>query len=184
MTKKKIYRPIGTSGAKYGWAGITPAEFTERMKLASARFLKLKKEIDIDALAFCGSSGCAIAFSLATTHHIPLIYVRKLNESSHSNYTVECNDSTINIKKYLIVDDFVDTGGTVNHIVKSIRKYARNVGAYPAKPVGVLCFDPYVDRDRTMQTSTVSLKLFTVDTAQSLLTESSQSKHVLTNCKW
>lgn len=184
MATKKTYSPIGRLGAKYGWAGISPVDFTKRMKLASARFLALREELGFDAIAFCGSSGCAIAFSLATKHNIPLIYVRKRNESSHSSAKVECNDSATEVKKYLIVDDFVDQGSTVNHIVTSIKKYARSVAAYPAKPVGVLCFDPYVDRDRTMQTSTVSLKLFTVDTAQSLLTESSQSKHVLTNCKW
>jgi adenine/guanine phosphoribosyltransferase-like PRPP-binding protein len=164
MAKKKVYNPIGAQSATYGWAGIDSVGFAERMKLASIRFRALKKELKFDAIAFCVSSGCAVAFSLAAKHKIPLIYVRKTYEKSHSNTKVECNDKSVEVKKYLIVDDFIDTGGTMDYIVYSITKYAKAANAYPAEPVGVLCFDPYVDRDRDIETDIVSFKMFSVDT--------------------
>lgn len=164
MTRQKTYEPIGAGGAMYGWTGMDPSEFAERMKKASVRFRALKKEHRFDAIAFCGSSGCAIAFYLAAKHRIPLMYVRKANEKCHSDSKVECNDKHVQVKKYLIVDDFPDTGATVNHIIDSIRTYANKACAYPAKPIGVLCFDTYVDRDQRMDTEHDGyLTLFSVD---------------------
>ena len=163
MALTKTYEPIGASGALYGWSGMCPSVFAERMHLASIRFLKLKKALKFDAIAFCGSSGCAIAFNLATMHEIPLIYVRKESEKSHSYSKVECNDRHLEVKKYLIVDDFVDRGTTVEYIVDTIKKQAIKACAYPARPVGVLCFDQYQDADRSMDTGRVKLKLFSVD---------------------
>ena len=164
MAKNKTYNPIGADSALYGWVGLDSAEFAERMKLASIRFRALKKELKFDAIAFCGSSGCAVAFTLAAKYKIPLIYVRKTYEKCHSRSKVECNNKNVQVKKYLIVDDFVDTGGTVDYIVSTITKYAKAACAYPAEPVGVLCFDPYQDRDRSMETEVVSLTIFTVET--------------------
>jgi phosphoribosylpyrophosphate synthetase len=158
--REKSYKPIGRDSATYGWTGSSPTEFAERMELASARFVKLKEELDIDAIAFCGSSGCAIAFNLAAKHKIPLMYVRKKDEKSHSTSRVECNDKKVEVKKYLIVDDFVDRGRTVDYITENITKYAKQAGAYPAESVGVLCFDRYVSSDHFMQTNAVSLKIF------------------------
>jgi adenine/guanine phosphoribosyltransferase-like PRPP-binding protein len=163
MARKKTYEPLGSDGAMYGWTGMSPKEFAHRMSLASDRFLALKKELKFDAIAFCGSSGCAIAFNLAALHEIPLIYVRKKDEKSHSRARIECNDKLVEVKKYLIVDDFVDQGSTIDHIVSTIESQALQACAYPAKPVGVLCFDPYVYRDQTMDTEVVSLKLFSVE---------------------
>ena len=147
----------------YGWTGTSPAEFVERMKLAVIRFRALKKEHKIDAIAFCGSSGCAVAFAIASKCKIPLIYVRKEGEKSHSNSIVECNDKSAIVKKYLIVDDFVDSGSTVEYIINSISKFAASKNAFPAFSVGVLCFDDYQDRDREIWTPWGPKTCFTVD---------------------
>lgn len=184
MTDVKLYNPIGQDSATYGWTGSSPAEFAERMELASARFVKLKEELDIDAIAFCGSSGCAIAFNLAAKHKIPLMYVRKKDEKSHSTSRVECNDTKVEVKKYLIVDDFVDRGRTVDYIVENITKYAKQVGAYPAESAGVLCFDSYVSFDHFMQTDTVSLKIFSANPKPRRKKATIQESHVLSNCTW
>ena len=151
--KQKAYAPLGLGTTMYGWMGMSPCEFAGRMKLASVRFQTLKKNLKFDAIAYSGSSGCAIAFSLATKHKIPLIYVRKNGEKAHSHSTVECNDKDAIVKKYLIVDDFVDTGRTIDWIMHSIEKQARAKGAYPATAVGVLCFDQYMDKDRQLYLS-------------------------------
>lgn len=164
MAKQKTYQPLAYSSSMYGWTGMSPFVFAERMKLASIRFRALKKELKFDAVAFCGSSGCAVAFNLASKHKIPLIYVRKENEKSHSCTKVECNGHGEQIKKYLIVDDFPDSGRTVQYIVDTIRNHAKKNDAYPAEPVGVLCYDTYVDRDRWMDfDDDKRLTLFSVD---------------------
>jgi orotate phosphoribosyltransferase len=165
MTKpaQQKYTPIGHTQSGYGWQGTSPAEFAERMKLASARFVQLKKELKFDAIAFCGSSGCAVAFGLAVKHKIPLIYVRKRGEKSHSYSKVECNDTHVQVKKYLIVDDFVNTGATLDYIVSTIARFAKKNNAYPAQQVGVLCYDSYLDCDRTINTDCHQYSLFTSD---------------------
>ena len=148
--QKQTYAPLGKHTTMYGWMGMSSSEFAHRMKLAGKRFAVLKKELKFDAIAFSGSSGCAIAFTLAAKHKIPLIYVRKNGEKAHSNSTVECNHKHLVVKKYLIVDDFVDSGRTIEWIVHSIDKHAKAKGAYPAEACGVLCFDPYMDKDREL----------------------------------
>jgi orotate phosphoribosyltransferase len=163
MTKKKTYESLSISSSLYGWTGLTPSEFANRMKLASNRFRALRKELKFDAIAFCGSSGCAIAFTLAAKHKIPLIYVRKETERCHSNTKVECNGFGVQVKKYLIVDDFPDTGKTVQYIIDTISSQADKSCSYPAVPVGVLCFDSYMDKDRTMDIEGGCLTLFSVD---------------------
>jgi adenine/guanine phosphoribosyltransferase-like PRPP-binding protein len=162
-TAQQQFKPIGDSQSGYGWTGMGPAVFAERMKLASTCFVKLKKQLKFDAIAFCGSSGSAAAFSLAMKHKIPLIYVRKKNEKSHSYSQVECNAINLQIKKYLIVDDFVDSGATLDYIVSTIRKFSKKNNAYPAEQVGVLCYDPYQDRDMPISTDNNSFNLFTCD---------------------
>ena len=139
MAKKKTCNPLGYHTPVYGWMGMSPSEFAYRMKLANVRFRALKKEHKFDAIAFSGSSGCAIAFNLASRNKIPLIYVRKDGEKSHSSSLVECNDKRVIVKKYLIVDDLVDSGTTVAHIISSIELHAEQNDSYPAIPCGVLC---------------------------------------------
>ena len=161
--KKQTYKPLGQHTSMYGWIGMPPSEFAERMRLSIIRFRALKDYLKIDAIAFSGSSGCAIAFVLAAEFKIPLIYVRKDGEKSHGGSMVECNDRRAIIKEYLIVDDFVDSGNTVNHIIQSIENQIERKNAYPATPIGILCFDQYVDRDRACWTTHGTLTCFSVD---------------------
>lgn len=156
------YTPFSTGTSGYGWSGMNPEGLATRLSLANARFKTLKNTLEIDAIAFCGSSGCAIAFNLATRHEIPLIYVRKKGEKSHGS-KVECNAGHIRIEKYLIVDDFVDQGTTVDHIIKSISQHAKKVHAIAPQQVGVLCFDDYVYKDIEFGTCGNDVMLFTCD---------------------
>jgi orotate phosphoribosyltransferase-like protein len=105
------------------------------------RIATLKAKLGFDAIAFSGSSGCAIAFHVAATLGIPLMYVRKANEQSHSYQKVDCNFARGEIKKYLIVDDFVQSGDTIRHITNTIAAVCEKQGSYPAKPVGIFCYD-------------------------------------------
>lgn len=123
----------------YGWAGMAPHVLALQLQVASARFAELRSELQVDAIAFSGSSGCAVAFHLAVQHQIPLIYVRKPDEKAHGE-KVECNSSA-DIRRYLIVDDFVFTGETVVRIINAIQVHTERSPVSAPECVGVLCFD-------------------------------------------
>ncbi len=145
MAKKEV--AFGCGGG-YGWSGMKSEVFAERMSLASIRFAALRKKLKFDAIAFTGSSGCAIGFNLAAMHNIPMIYVRKEGEKAHGA-SIECNDGCLILKKYLIVDDFIDSGSTILNIINRINNRIRMRDMFPAEQVGVLCFDPFLEEDYT-----------------------------------
>lgn len=133
----KIGRAFGST-CGYGWSCVPSAELTKKVKSADRKFASLRKTMKIDALAFCGSSGAAIAFPLAMRNNVPMIYVRKRGEKSHGS-RVECNDEGINT--YIIVDDFISTGDTVRHIMGSIKECAKRYSWKAPKCLGILLFD-------------------------------------------
>jgi hypothetical protein len=138
MKKDKTYNHTFPMGS-YGWSGMDPKDFAKNLRAASRRFKEIRTQHEFQAIAFSGSSGCAIGFTLGLIHKIPLIYVRKDKEESHGR-SVEYNGSE-EVKNYLIVDDFICTGATVRKIIDKIDKFAKNAEVYPATPCAVLCFD-------------------------------------------
>lgn len=113
---------------------------TVRKTVTTAR--KLQAKYKFDTIAFCGISGAAIAFLLSHRLKLPLLCVRKRNETSHyreqRRYTLL--EGNIDCDKYLIVDDFIATGDTVNHIINSISKELPR-----AKCVSMLMYAAYAD---------------------------------------
>ena len=80
--------------------------------------VEILKTFDFDALAFRGVSGAIIAPVLALELRKSIIVVRKTAEKSHLwGRTVQGDN---NARRYIIVDDFIDSGATVQTIVKEI----------------------------------------------------------------
>ena len=127
---------VDTDG--YGWTLLGPISLKREMDRAIRAFKILKEKMQIDAIAFSGSSGAALAFPLALRYKIPLIYVRKQGEKSHGTQ-VEVN-TTDHLRTYVIVDDFVSSGETVQHIISSIGKKAKTRGWAGPKCLGVYCY--------------------------------------------
>lgn len=120
---------IASSG--YGWTDRGPKALKKLMIKADKKFTKLIKKERIQAIAFSGSSGAALAFPLALRHELPVIYVRKAGEKSHG-YDVEFNGEGSGLR-YVIVDDFIDTGSTVERIYKKVQQKDKTmvcVGAF------------------------------------------------------
>jgi len=65
------------------------------------------KVIDFDSIAFTGNSGAIFAGALAATMGKGLFLVRKPDDSTHSDYSVEGDSGFL---RYLFVDDFISTG--------------------------------------------------------------------------
>ncbi len=82
-----------------------------------------------DAIAFAGMSGAAIAYPLSYILKKHLICVRKPDIHSHSWQSVE---GVKNSKRYIIVDDCIDSGETVANIRRSITEFSKTqlVGIY------------------------------------------------------
>ena len=77
----------------------------------------LSKE-EFESIAFRGTSGCAVAFPLALSMKKELLHVRK--SGGHSSMSIE---GQTKIKTYAIVDDFVETGATLQTIKETIVKW-------------------------------------------------------------
>lgn len=98
----------------------TPDEYQGLIEQASKDIQKLKRKLKFDAIAFRGMSGAAVAFPVASQLGVPLICVRKRGDGSHG-YGIEGTES-VDVTRFLVVDDFIETGTTVSAIIDSIRE--------------------------------------------------------------
>jgi orotate phosphoribosyltransferase len=130
------------------------------MNKADDLFQELKEKYKFEAIAFCGSSGCAVGFILGYMNNIPMIYVRKDNENSHGA-RIECNADLL-LKKFLIVDDFVLSGNTVRYIAETLIKHSRENGGYPCSPCAILSFDPSQGTKKTITINGKRIKIYKV----------------------
>jgi orotate phosphoribosyltransferase len=153
-----------TFGSKYGygWAGQTSGALASMLMAGADAFTEIQKKHSVDAVAFTGSSGCAIGFTLAVTHKIPLIYVRKDNEKSHGN-KIECSYCG-ELRNYVIVDDFIDSGSTVQLIAARVKAHAISREIEVPTCVGILCYDfgiQHKGRERmTLEAQDKAVKVF------------------------
>ncbi len=119
---------------------FTPNLFPRMVDNSIKKAELLKKETGFDTIAFSGISGSAIAFILSHWLDIPLLCVRKKGENSHyhagGGKILEGNVQ--DMRKYIIVDDFIASGATCNHIIDSIQE-----GNSRAKCVGMLMYRAY-----------------------------------------
>lgn len=99
--------------------------------------LKVAKQLahshPFDAIAFTGTSGAAYAYPLSYHLQIPLLCIRKSETNNHYGQLLE---GAVEAKRYLIVDDWVATGKTINRIVSTIRS-----SNYSAEFAAALLYD-------------------------------------------
>lgn len=104
----------------------------DEFRCTIARARTLLHDIDFDSIAFCGISGALFGPTLAHAMGKEIILVRKKDDTSHSNYTVEgFRDS----QRYIFVDDIIDYGRTFRHTVNGVKRFAPN-----AKLIGVYLY--------------------------------------------
>lgn len=123
----------------YGWTNDSPRKFGMAAMLAAENILLINAITPITHIACSGTSGTSMSFILSVMLDIPVIYVRKKGEKSHGQ-RIECNGRNF-IKSYLIVDDFVDTGSTVDYIINRIAEVAEDDKAIIPKCAGVYLYD-------------------------------------------
>ena len=99
----------------------TPEDFAEIINKAA----KDLKKVKFDIIVFRGFSGAIVGSALALQLRKPWALVRKPGDSTHSGRLVEGDVEG----DYIIVDDFIDSGVTVNEIIDVCRK-GNCIGVY------------------------------------------------------
>lgn len=101
-------------------------------------FGKLVEKKEFDTLVFRGYSGAMVAPLLAHAYRKEMILIRKVGENCHSKRFFEGN---LNCKKYIIIDDFIETGDTIRNIFMELEnEFYENDKKYP-ECVGIFCYD-------------------------------------------
>jgi len=95
---------------------LTPDSLKETVKRICDRLKEHKKKFD--TIVFRGMSGALVAPMVAAKMNKQMLMIRK-KDGSHSIYSIEGN---VGLKNYVIVDDLVCSGDTVNQMVSSVNK--------------------------------------------------------------
>jgi hypothetical protein len=96
----------------YGSPFNAPGEFKHVVDYA----VDCLKEIEFDTLVFRGFSGAVVGPTVALQLRKPWALVRKPGDTAHSGRRMEGGVAG----KYVILDDFIDTGTTINAIVEAV----------------------------------------------------------------
>ena len=102
---------------------VNPAELKRVVKNISNKLNRDKLLFGIKAVAVTGVSGLTVGSIISYNTGLPMIVVRKPNEKTHSDYSVEYSDS-IESKNlnYCIIDDLIDSGKTIDNMILRIQK--------------------------------------------------------------
>lgn len=77
------------------------------------------KGLDFDTVVFRGASGCLIGPAVADKLGKHMLYIRKDKEYEDSHSSHMCEGHT-RLQRYIIVDDFISSGYTVDSIIKAV----------------------------------------------------------------
>lgn len=108
-----------------------PEDFQASVKSMLRKVSDVYEATPFEALAFTGQSGAAMAYILSYTLQFPMILVRQDDDTSHhvklwspdENPSLKCLEGEVDARSYLIVDDQIEQGRTVNLIVNRIQSY-------------------------------------------------------------
>jgi adenine/guanine phosphoribosyltransferase-like PRPP-binding protein len=89
----------------------------ERQAETISWVLRQARPFAFDTIVFRGMSGCLVAPTIGFMLNKRLLMIRK-SEDHHSDHTLE---GAIDIKQYLIIDDLIQSGGTINKIDAELR---------------------------------------------------------------
>jgi adenine/guanine phosphoribosyltransferase-like PRPP-binding protein len=108
--------------------GYSDIQFDRMVLMGTARRIaeqlpKIMRLHNADAVAVTGKSGLSLAFATLMLIDFPLIVVRKPGENSHGN-ALE-GTTGVDVSRYVILDDFMSTGRTVDTIISKLSEYGR-----------------------------------------------------------
>ena len=129
-----------------------PKQFKKTVDETIKVVVALNKKKKINAIAFTGTSGAALAYPVSYATGIPLLCVRKSTKDNHYRAKLE---GYTRPKNYIIIDDCVCTGTTIKKMVKAIKEYS------PASKLStlVLYADRYDDIERLEKAVKTKVKI-------------------------
>ncbi len=95
------------------------------------------KENKVDSLAVCGVSGLVPASVVSAMYGVNLIAVRKADDKTHG-FPVQGPED---VGRWAILDDLMETGATIDHIVWQVRAYEESA------PVAILLYRDWCSRE-------------------------------------
>jgi len=102
-----------------------PISFASAVNTAVEKITKFKARHSFNAIAFTGTSGAAIAYPLSYLLQIPLICVRKSIRDNHFGRATKSHiEGVVNSKKYIIIDDCIASGKTIQRIRDAIKNHS------------------------------------------------------------
>ena len=116
--------------------------------LTAIENLEKNTGVEIDAVAFRGCSGMMIGPLISVMSNKTMLMVRKPSEKAHSYMPVEGDRGA---RRYIIVDDFVDTGETVLKIRDAVKKFAPHAHCLGVLEVTLL--DTFICEEPTLRDS-------------------------------
>lgn len=148
LNDTKYYRASKFSHACYLNSFRGPEEVKAIVSNSMRKINRLIKDgLEFDHIVCCGVSGLAIAPIIAYKLKKHLIVVRKADDSStHSGYKVEGLPQ--NSFTYIILDDFVSEGKSVQYMIDTINKqliegvFGQSYGDVIAEFVGIFSYTP------------------------------------------
>jgi len=92
------------------------------MRVTMQKAIATLQSKEFDTVVFCGVSGGLFGPTLAYTMDKEVTVVRKPDAHTHSVYKLE---GYVGPGRYLIVDDVMDSGKTLAHIMKMMKRQSR-----------------------------------------------------------
>lgn len=125
---------IKVSSGGYCNFNYNAARLRDKAKLVARVIPALVEQYKADAVVVTGKSGHSVAFAALMFADFPLVVVRKETDQSHG-LRIEGPDG-LHVQRFLILDDFVDSGNTVNRIVNAMGGHTECVGIveYGSRP--------------------------------------------------
>lgn len=130
-----------------GYSSEYTAEKTREFARMAVRTWKyLEDETGADCIMVRGHSGMSIAHAMLMLEDFPLVHLRKSNDNSHGSPL----EGTLyhEMRRVLILDDFISSGATIRGMVQDLRELAKsrcNLGEQLPEIVGVLQYKRYMD---------------------------------------
>lgn len=122
----------------YSTVQYTPSRLRAKAAQLAELIPKAMAETGADAVCVTGKSGIALAFATLMLVDFPLVVVRKRGEKTHGSM-IEGENGT-SFTKYLILDDFIASGMTLDSIVDIIDQQAEVRNVATPKLVGVVLY--------------------------------------------
>lgn len=131
--------PIKSPG--HTWNVFSVSSFRRVVEVFEKKLVELDTKDKFYAIAGCGNSGVPLAATLSHSLGIPMITVRKPGEQTVA-YSEKVTGA-VEAGKYLLIDDQIGSGGTVNRVMDAILEASGG----RTKPTAILLYNQRDESD-------------------------------------